>query len=156
MLEKGCEIKMKDCTLALLDTHEAMIAKVIMIKNKMFLLNIETDMPKCLKACVKDETWFWHVRLGHISSDNLKMMAQKKMLKGLLSIIHLNLLCERCLMGKQFYKSFLKESTSRASQPLQEIYADICGPIQACSFGKKNYIFNFLLMIIVEEHGHTS
>jgi hypothetical protein len=96
------------------------------------------------------------VRLGHVGFDNLKMMAQKKMLKGLLSIIHLNLLCERCLMGKQFCKNFLKESTSRANQPLQEIYADIYGPIQPCSFGKKNYIFNFLLMIIVEEYGHTS
>jgi hypothetical protein len=56
MLEKGCEIKMKDCTLALPNTHEAMIANVIMIKNKMFLLNIKMDMPKCLKACVKDVT----------------------------------------------------------------------------------------------------
>ena len=56
MLEKGCKIKMKDCTLTLLDTHETMITKIIMMKNKMVLLNIETDMPKCLKACVKDET----------------------------------------------------------------------------------------------------
>jgi hypothetical protein len=43
---------MKDHTLILLDTYETMIAKVTMIKNKMFLLNIKTDVPKCLKACV--------------------------------------------------------------------------------------------------------
>jgi hypothetical protein len=48
---------MKDRTFTLLDTHGAMIANVTMTKNKMFLLNIETDVPKCLKACVKDETW---------------------------------------------------------------------------------------------------
>ena len=49
---------MKDHTLILLDTYETLIAKVTMIKNKMFLLNIETDVPKCLKTCVKYETWF--------------------------------------------------------------------------------------------------
>jgi hypothetical protein len=50
---------MKDCILTLLDTYGAMITKVIMTKKKniMFLLNIEMDVPHCLKACVKDETW---------------------------------------------------------------------------------------------------
>jgi hypothetical protein len=55
-LEKGYEIKMKDHTLTLLDTHKVMIANVTIIKNKMFLLNIEINVPKCLKTCVKDET----------------------------------------------------------------------------------------------------
>jgi hypothetical protein len=67
---------------------------------------------------VKDETWLWHMKLGHVNFDSLKMMAQKEMLKGLLSIIHPNQLCEGCLMGNQFRKSFSKESTSRANQPL--------------------------------------
>jgi hypothetical protein len=57
LLEESYDIKMKDRTFTLLDTHGAMIANVTMTKNKMFLLNIETDVPKCLKACVKDETW---------------------------------------------------------------------------------------------------
>jgi len=58
LLEKVYEIKMKDCILTLLDTYGAMITKVIMTKkNIMFLLNIEMDVPHCLKACVKDETW---------------------------------------------------------------------------------------------------
>jgi hypothetical protein len=40
LLEKEYEIKMKDHTLTLLDTKKAMIAKVVMKKNRMFLLNI--------------------------------------------------------------------------------------------------------------------
>jgi hypothetical protein len=63
-LEKGYEIKMKDHTLTLLDTYGAMITRVTITKNEIFLLNIETNVPKCLKTCVKDETWFWHMRLG--------------------------------------------------------------------------------------------
>jgi hypothetical protein len=118
LLEKGYEIKMKYRTLTLLDTKGDMIAKVAMTKNRMFLLNIETDVPKYPNASVKDETWLWHMKLGHVNFDSLKMMAQNEMLKGLLSIIHPNQLCEGCLMGKQFRKSFSKESTSRANQPL--------------------------------------
>ena len=47
-MKKGYEIKIKDRILILLDTKEDMIAKVAMIKNKMFLLNIEMDVPKCM------------------------------------------------------------------------------------------------------------
>jgi nanoRNase/pAp phosphatase (c-di-AMP/oligoRNAs hydrolase) len=53
LLEKGYEIKMKDRTLTLLDTKEYMIAKVVMTKNKMFLPNIEMNVPKSLNDCKK-------------------------------------------------------------------------------------------------------
>ena len=56
LLKKKYEIKMKDRILTLLDIKKAMIAKVDMTKNKMLLLNIETDVSQCLNACVKDET----------------------------------------------------------------------------------------------------
>jgi len=98
-LEKGYEIKMKDHTLTLLDTHGTMIAKVTMTNNKKKILNIETDVTKCLKACSKDETWLWHIRLRHVNFDSLNMMAQKEILKGLSSIIHPNQLCKGCLVG---------------------------------------------------------
>jgi hypothetical protein len=72
------------------------------------------------------------------------MMAQKKMLKGLPSIIYPNQLCDECLVSKQFRKSFLKKSTSRASQPLQEIHVDVCGLIKPCLFGKHLYFVLFI------------
>ena len=84
------------------------------------------------------------MRLGHVNFDILKIMTQKEMLKGLPFIIHSNQLCEGCLVGKQFCKSFLKESTSRAYQPLQEIHVNVCGPIKPCSFGKKSYFLLFI------------
>ena len=62
---------MKDRTLTLLDTKRDMIWKVAMEKNIMFLLNIEMDVPKYLNACVKDETWFWHMRLEHVKFDDM-------------------------------------------------------------------------------------
>jgi hypothetical protein len=59
------------------------------------------------------------------------------MLKGQPSTIHPNQLCEGYLMGKQFHKSFLKESPLRANEPLQEIHADVCGSMKPYLFGKK-------------------
>ena len=47
------------------------------------------------------------------------------------------------LVGKRFRKSFLNESTSRVSQPLQEIHVDICGPIKPCLFGRNLFFFFF-------------
>jgi hypothetical protein len=117
-LEKGYEIKMKDHILTLLDTYKTMIAKVTMTKNKVFLLNIEIDVPKCLNTCVKDDNWIWHMRLEYVNFDNLKMMMQNEMLKSLPSIKHPNQLCEWYIVGKQFHKSVPKKSTSIASQPL--------------------------------------
>ena len=55
LLKKSYEIKIRDHTLTLFNTHGTMIAKVTMTKNMIFLLNIETDVSKCLKTCVKDE-----------------------------------------------------------------------------------------------------
>jgi hypothetical protein len=81
--------------------------------------------------------------IGHVNFDNLKMMTRKEMLKGLPYIIHLNQLCEGCLVGKRFRKSCPKESTSRAKQPLQEIHGNVCDPIQPCSFYKNLYFFTF-------------
>ena len=48
LLEKWYEIKIKDRTLTLLDTKRATIAKVAMKNNRMFFLNMETDVPKCM------------------------------------------------------------------------------------------------------------
>jgi hypothetical protein len=47
------------------------------------------------------------------------------------------------LVGKQFHNSFLKESISRANQPLQEIHADVYGPIKHL-FGKNLYFLLFI------------
>jgi hypothetical protein len=66
------------------------------------------------------------------------------MLKGLSSIIHPNQLCEGCLVGKQFHKSFPKESTLKVSQPLQEIHVDVWSPIKLCLFGKNLYFLLFI------------
>jgi hypothetical protein len=47
-------------------------------------------------------------------------------------------------MGKKFHKSFPNESTTRASEPLQETHTNMYDPIQPCSFGKNLYFLLFI------------
>ena len=54
LLEKGYDIHLKDCNLFLRDDKGNLIIKVRMSKNRMFPLNIQNDVAKCLKACHKD------------------------------------------------------------------------------------------------------
>ena len=53
------------------------------------------------------------------------------------------------ILQELFKKVYIK------SKPLQEIYVDVCDLIKPCLFGK-NYIFYFLLIIIVEKLRYIS
>lgn len=79
-----------------------------MSRNRMFLLNIQSNNVKCLKACFQDLSWLWHLRFGHINFGGLKLLSIQKMVKGLPSINHPNQHCEGCLLGKHFKKKFSK------------------------------------------------
>lgn len=134
---------MKDHCLSLKDERNNLVAKVSMTKNRMFLLNLQTDVAKCLKSSVKDMSWHWNMRLGHVNFGGLKMMVQKKMVHGLPSFNHPDQLCEGCQVGKQSRKPFPKESILRAMEPLQLVHTDICDPIKPASFGKNQVFFAF-------------
>ncbi|XP_038875054.1 uncharacterized protein LOC120067579 [Benincasa hispida] len=82
LLEKGFEVQMKTNCLYLRDNHERLIAKVSMIKNRMFPLNICNDVPKCLKTCYEDLSWLWHLWFGHLNFESLEDLSKKKMEKS--------------------------------------------------------------------------
>ena len=52
--------------------------------------------------------------------------------------------CEDCMMGKQHRNPFPHNSTWRASQILQLVQADICGPISTISNNNKKYLLTFI------------
>lgn len=144
LLEKCYDIHLKEHSLFLRDCRHNLISKVSMSNNRMFLLNIQNDIAKCLKTCYTDSLWLWHLRFRHLNFDSLKCLPKKKMVRGLPSINHPDQLCEGCLVGKQFRKSFPKESTSRATNSLELIHTDVCGPINPNSFGKSKYFLFFI------------
>ena len=120
------------------------MANVPMTRNRMFLLNIQHDVIRCLNACFKDSSWLWHLRFGHLNFGGLQLLAKTMMVRGLPYIEHPNQLCTGCLHGKQSRKSFPKEASTRATKSLQLVHTDVCGPIKPSSLGKSNYFFLFI------------
>ncbi|KAM1823768.1 hypothetical protein FF1_025765 [Malus domestica] len=144
LLEKCYDFHTKNYILFLRDDKGRLIAKAKMSKNRMFPMNIQNDVAKCLKICYKDISWLWHLRFGHLNFGGLELLSKKEMVRGLPCISHPDQVCEGCLLGKQFRKSFPKESTTRAQKPLELIHTDVCGPIKPSSLGKNNYFLLFI------------
>ena len=144
LLEKGYDICLKENNLSIRDSGSNFIAKVSMSRNRIFMLNIQNDVVKCLKTCYKDTAWLWHLRFGNLNFRGLQLLSKKEIVRGLPSISHLDQVCEGCLLGKQFKKNFPKESRSRAQKPLELIHTDVCGPIKPSSLGKSNYFLLFI------------
>ncbi|XP_048234351.1 uncharacterized protein LOC107262074 [Ricinus communis] len=94
LLEKQFEIYLKNGALVMKDNKGNLIAKVEMTKNRMFILKLQSDYMKCLKASASDSSWLWHQRLGHLNFNSLKQLAQGRMVHGLPFIDHPNQLCE--------------------------------------------------------------
>ncbi|KAE8684274.1 hypothetical protein F3Y22_tig00111146pilonHSYRG00032 [Hibiscus syriacus] len=154
LVEKGYDIHINNYNLSIKDDKNNFIAKVPMSKNRMFLINIQNDVAKCLKACYKDASWLWHLRFGHLNFGGLELLSKKEMVKGLPHINHPDQLCEGCLVGKQFRKSFPKESETRAKKPLELIYTDVCGPIKPSSLEVRSFeVFKKFKAAVERESG---
>ncbi|KAL0448353.1 UNVERIFIED_CONTAM: Retrovirus-related Pol polyprotein from transposon TNT 1-94 [Sesamum latifolium] len=126
------------------DRNAKLLAKVVMSKNRMFKLNIKTVEANCLKVHVQDVAWQWHKRYGHLNFGALREFGERKILYGIPSINHPNYLCEACLVEKHARKSFPKETTWRATKPLELVHTDVCGPINPSSLGKSKYFILFI------------
>ena len=144
LLEKGYDIRLKDNNLSIRDSGSNLISKVPMSINRMFMLNIQNNLAKCLKACYKDTTWLWHLRFGHLNFRGLQLLSKKEIVRGLPFISHPDQVCEGCLLGKHFKKSFPKKSRSRAQKPLELIHTNVCGLIKPSSLGMSNYFLLFI------------
>ena len=57
LLEKGYNIHMKNKSLSMSDKYVSLIFNMYIIRNRMFLLNIQNDTIKCLKSCVNNLSW---------------------------------------------------------------------------------------------------
>ncbi len=58
-----------------------------------------------------------------------------------LPLLHI---CERCIKGKHQITSFLKDGVMRASQLLEIVHTDVCGPMKTTSHGGALYFLTFI------------
>jgi len=114
-----------------------------MSSNRLFSLKIITSQP-CLMAEIKDPSWLWHFRYGHLNFSGLKTLQQEDMVIGLPKIHFPFQIYEECVVSKQHCFQFSQGKSWRAKHVLELVHSDICGPINPYSNGGKRYLIPFI------------
>ncbi|GKC09196.1 zinc finger, CCHC-type containing protein [Tanacetum coccineum] len=139
--EIGCKVVMEDDELRLYDMDNKIFMKVTRQRNRLYKANLRIGTPVCLLANLKDDTWLWHARLGHLNFESLRSMAQRDLVHGIPAIKHTTQICDVCLIGKHSRAPFPKKAKARSTSPLDLVYGDLCGPISPPTPSGKKYIF---------------
>ena len=90
------------------------------------------------KRCKVDNdsaTYLWHCRLGHIGVKRMKKLHKDGFFESFDA-------CEPCLMGKMTKTPF-SGTMERASDLLEIIHTDVCGPMSIDARGGYRYFLTF-------------
>ena len=132
--------------------NNCLITTACMINN---LFYVKPNVPMIFDTEVNDDsqrdskrlrldptnlTYLWHLRLGHISLDRIKRLAKD----GPLQTLSVGTLptCESCLEGKMTKRPFSTKG-ERATECLQLIHSDVCGPLNIQARGGYEYFITF-------------
>ncbi|PKI67066.1 hypothetical protein CRG98_012604 [Punica granatum] len=85
----------------------------------------------------------WHKRLGHYNYKGLISMQRLRLAEGLLAMKEKESPCTACLLGKQSRLPF-KSSSWRATEKLQLVHTDVCGPTSEASLSGSKYFLIFV------------
>ena len=124
---------------------ETLVAGTVRDQGGLFRLKTITDS-HAMVATVPEKTPeldinIWHRRMGHLGEDNVRRLA--KMVEGVKIKVRTAVgVCEACLEGKQHRQPSHKPAT-RASEPLELVHSDLCGPIDPTTYGGTNYYVLF-------------
>lgn len=150
--EKGLDVLFKGGTqkkCCIFHPTKGKIAESIMSANRMYVLITETHTNaegegQCLQTDNSEQAEMWHHRYGHLSYTGLLTLHNKNMVIGLPRVEQVEKACEVCLKGKQHRVPFPKKSTWRATEKLELIHSDLCGPITPPSHSQKRYLISFI------------
>nr|GEX92313.1 zinc finger, CCHC-type [Tanacetum cinerariifolium] len=139
--EIGCKVVMEDDELRFYDMDNKIFMKVTRQRKRLYKANLRIGTHVCLLANLKDDTWLWHARLGHLNFESLRSMAQRDLVHGIPAIKHTTQVCDVCLIRKHSRAPFPKKAKARSTSPLDLVYGDLCRPITPPTPSGKKYMF---------------
>ena len=144
--ERGLAILIQHEKCRIYHPERGLIIQSEMSANRMFFLLAMPQPSKvaCFHTTTQDMSQLWHRRYGHLSYKGMRTLQFKKMVHGLPQLDVPTTVCKDCMIGKQQRNSFPNKSIWRASQKLQLIHADLCGPITPISNSNKRYTICFI------------
>jgi len=133
------------------DAQGVVVAEARRDKN-LYLLNVKVHKDTTYIAnSLGESAMLWHEILSHFNMTSLKGL--DAMMDGMnLKEMSLHHICEGCVKGKHQRTSFPKDGTTRASQLLEIIHTNVCGPMKTTSHGGARYFFTFIDNISKKTH----
>ncbi|KAG8477584.1 hypothetical protein CXB51_031066 [Gossypium anomalum] len=117
------------------------------LDSKRYRYTAESRVLKISKAVASsslsddDITKIWHMRLGHISENDMVELSKRGLLNGQ-EICKLNF-CEHCVFGKQKRVRFTR-GIHNTKGTLEYIHSDLWGPSRVPSRSGANYMLTFI------------
>ncbi|GJR59145.1 ERD1/XPR1/SYG1 protein [Tanacetum coccineum] len=81
-----CDIRIRGDFLTMRNSCGNLLIKVPRSANRLYKAQLKVGKPYCLQANIDEESWLWHVRLGHIGFSVVNLM--HKLAKGVSIIKH--------------------------------------------------------------------
>jgi len=151
LIEQGYSLDFNNDVIQILK-NGFMITSTVMINNLFYIKpNIPTICDtelnddsmresKRLRLDSIDQTYKWHLRLGHIGLDRIKRLVRDGPLQTL-SVGSLPT-CESCIEGKMTKRPFSAKG-NRADECLELVHSDVCGPFNIQARGGYEYFITF-------------
>ncbi|KAH9801106.1 hypothetical protein KPL71_000900 [Citrus sinensis] len=118
------------------------LIKAEKIGANLFMLKGETlqEADACVASNGEESTMMWHLKLGHMSEQGLKILSERKLLPGLKSVSLP--FCEHCVTSKQHRLKFSR-SIARSKYILDLIHSDVW-ELPDISMGGAKYMVTFI------------
>ena len=138
-------------SLVLIKSNNAFILFELLMNDMYFLTHLsysinvienidDEQLPLSKKRKVSNETYLWHLRLGHINPNIIHGLVKSGILNSL--IFEPIPICESFLEGKMTKRPF-KAKGNRATKQLEFVHTDVCGPMSVQARGGYEYFITF-------------
>ena len=139
----GCKTHIQDGIMKIVKGALEMM-KVEKIAANLYMLKGETqqegEASTALASSAEELTMMWHRKLGHMSEQGLKILAEQKLLLGLKKVSLP--FCEHCVTSKQHILKF-NSSSARSKTIFDLIHSDVWqAPVM--SLGGAKYFVSFI------------
>ncbi|MCO5609511.1 hypothetical protein L7F22_063739 [Adiantum nelumboides] len=97
------------------------------------------------KTQAMQDAELWHARFGHVGYGSLMTLQRHNMVHDL-SLFEMppRYVFDGCVLGKMHRFAFSQDGSIRATQKLQLVHSDVCGPMKTPSVGNSLYFVTFI------------
>lgn len=142
MVEKNYTLHFQNHSCIILDCEGNELMNVKMLRKS---FPVEWTKSENLSLTSRsEESELWHKRFGHFHYLGLKELRTRDMALDLPEIEEKNNLCIAYQLGKLSIPSFPSDQAWRASDKLQLIHTDVCGPMKIESLNGSRYFVLFI------------